>query len=725
MSAVEVKKLTCPVCYQLFNNPKYLPCYHSYCEGCLEKMQVQSKIICPECRKEAKVPARGVKEFATNFFINRLVDDLILKKKVAGEEKVNCDSCNEKDPVVSFCPDCNSFLCHACNDFHKRSKMFSSHGMVPLTELKSNKDVPIQAKPIVPLCKDHDEQLKYYCETCDELVCMYCTTKTHSGHNHDSLKNMASKHRSQLKKVTTPIEEMIQDLSGAHDNIDKVLKKIRKQGDEVNKKIDQHYDELVEKLMKQKDQMKQQVHDTVSQKEKALTTQLDEVDSTQAELVSMKELNDALEKSSDQEALSAKKQVIDGMQQLTEKYKKLKHPVQSVSIEFTPSKDPFPQFGSFSAIASLRTSVVASLPQSIIVGRKVEVMIITKDSNGDHCSTGGHMVFVQLKSFTDNVTVGEVRDNNDGSYVASFVGKQVGETKLHVSINGEEIRGSPYSIVVRNYKALNLPNKIVNNNGSMGETWGVAFGRNGVWAVADRSHHCVYVFDGQEKLVRKVVSSGSNTGQFSHPHGVAFDNDNHLYVADSSNHSVQKFYDNGNYLLQFGGHGSGDSQLANPYGITTHNGRVYVADNGNHRISVFQYNGQFCISFGSDQLGGPYDVAVNVNNQLLVADCNNHCIVTFTLDGQYVSKFGTQGSNRGQLKSPYSLATDVNGFILVSDGNHRVSVFDHVGNFIHCFGSKGSANGKYIYPYYVALSPNGSIYVSDCYNERIQIFTNY
>ena len=70
-----------------------------------------------------------------------------------------------------------------------------------------------------------------------------------------------------------------------------------------------------------------------------------------------------------------------------------------------------------------------------------------------------------------------------------------------------------------------------------------------------------------------------------------------------------------------------------PYGITTHNGRVYVADNGNHRISVFQCNGQFCISFGSDQLGGPYDVAVNVNNQLLVADYSGHCIVTFTLDG--------------------------------------------------------------------------------------------
>ena len=85
------------------------------------------------------------------------------------------------------------------------------------------------------------------------------------------------------------------------------------------------------------------------------------------------------------------------------------------------------------------------------------------------------------------MTVGEVRDNNDGSYVASFVGEHGGEAKLHMSINGQEIKGSPYSIVVRNYQALNRPNKIVNNNGSMGQPWGVAFGRNGVWAVADYS----------------------------------------------------------------------------------------------------------------------------------------------------------------------------------------------------------------------------------------------
>ena len=75
---------------------------------------------------------------------------------------------------------------------------------------------------------------------------MYCTMKDHNGHDHDTVKKMASKHWFLLKEVTTPIEGMIQDLSGVYNKIGKMKRKIRKQGDEVNKQIDQHYDELVE-----------------------------------------------------------------------------------------------------------------------------------------------------------------------------------------------------------------------------------------------------------------------------------------------------------------------------------------------------------------------------------------------------------------------------------------------------------------------------------------------
>ena len=350
MAAKELKRATenlaCPVCYQVFRNPKYLPCYHSYCEKCLEKMQKHSKITCPECRKETAVPAGGVKELPNNFFINHLVDEFILKRKVDGEEDVKCNKCDEDDPVVSYCPDCSLFLCQVCNEAHKCDKSSRGHGIVLLTELRSNKDVPIQAKVKVPLCKEHDYELKHYCETCEQLVCLYCTMKEHSDHNHNTVKKMADKHCKKLHKITAPVEEMIRDLSETHNNIDKMKVKVRQQGDEVDKQIDYQYDELIQKLLQQKEQLKQQAHDVVLQKEKALIIQLEEVEYTQAEVLCMKELKVALEKSSNQEALSAKKQVNDHMRQISDKCNRLSvHPSQSATMEFISAKVPFPLFG--------------------------------------------------------------------------------------------------------------------------------------------------------------------------------------------------------------------------------------------------------------------------------------------------------------------------------------------------------------------------------------------
>ena len=734
MAAKEVKKatvnLTCPICYQLFNNPKYLPCHHSYCEQCLEKMQVQNKIICPECRNETTVPAGGVKDLPNNFFINRMVDELVLKRKVEGEEEVKCDECDEDEPVVAYCPECNMFFCQICNEPHKRSKRFHGHGIVPLTELRSNKSIPLEAKIKIPLCKEHDEQLKYYCETCEQLICMYCTVKEHNGHNHDTVKKMATKHRNELKDVTAPVDEMIRDLSEAHDNIDKMKKKIRRQGDEVDKKIDQHYNELVQKLMKQKEQVKQQAHDAVSQKEKALTVQLEEVEYAQAEVLSMKELKDAIEKSSDQEALSAKKQVIDCMQQITDKFNKLNtDPLQSATMEFVPSKESFLQFGQLFTHIDPGACEVVNLPNRITVGKELKFSIITKYRNGSQCSIGGSQVSVQLESNTGEVTSAQVRDNNDGSYMASLVVQQGGEVKLSAFVNGQQIKESPYSVVVQqsiDYTRVGKPSKIVNNDGNMGNPWGIAFGKNGMWAVADYTKHCVYIFDGQDQLIEKIGSHGNGNGQLTNPAGVTFDSNNHLYVADYSNNRVQVFDVSGKYLHQLGSGGSGNSQLSGPVGITTHNNKVFVTENNNQHISVFHTNGQFSHIIGKGQLGEPYDVTVNTNNQLLVADMDHHCIYTFTLDGNYVSKFATRGSDKGRLHEPCGLTTDLYGFILVADtDNHRVSIFNKDGKFIHCFGSRGSDDGKFIFPSGIAISPNGNIYVSDNCNNRVQIFSTY
>ena len=263
------------------------------------------------------------------------------------------------------------------------------------------------------------------------------------------------------------------------------------------------------------------------------------------------------------------------------------------------------------------------------------------------------------------------------------------------------------------YTRVGKSSKTVDNNGNMGYPNDIAFAKNGMWAVTDFTKHCVYIFDEQDQLIRKIGSRGSNSGQFQTPRGIAFDDDNCLYVVEDDS-LIQKFDISGNHLLQFGGK---DNQLNCPAGITIHYDKVFVADLFGH-ISVFQTNGQFSHIIGKGRLGSPHDVTVNTKNQLLIADNRHHCIYTFTLDGNYVSKFE---STRGYLAHPTGLTTDLYGFILVAvdDG---VSIFNEDGKFIHYF--EGPDDDKFSSPSGIALSPNGNICVTD-YKKRVQVFYTY
>ena len=739
MAAEQMKKvashLTCPVCYELYKKPKYLPCYHSYCEQCLVKLQKagSDSITCPECRKTSAIPCGGIKQLPNNFFINRIVDEVALKEKVTGEEDVRCDLCVREDPAVVLCFDCGVFLCSHCHESHKYSREYQGHSMSQLKELrKEKKDINVRPKAKPLLCQEHDMELNFYCGTCEQLVCHYCTTTDHFGHEHNTAKKMANKNRAELDDIIKPVEEMIGELSKTHQKVTTTREKVEIQATNVDQQIDDYYDQLQRRLQQQREELKKELHEVSSQKKKALSLQLEQMEHTQGQLESMKELNNAIKSGSDQEALFMKKQVTEDVKRMTDSYKRLKtEPVELATMQFIPVEEyqnSFPLFANvFYSEADPLTSMAEHISSLACVNNNVNFTIVTKNAQGDHCSKGGSKVIAQVQSSsTGDVIPVAVKDNQDGTYSASVVPKQAGEVKLSVIINGRHIQGSPYSVRCRNYFALNVPSKTVNGDGRLGGPFGIAFGKDGMWAVADHSNHCVYIFDSQDQVVKSFGAPGNGNGQFNWPTGVAFDDDNHLYVVDRDNHRVQKFNTRGEYMFRFGKYGSKNGQLLYPLGITVHNKRVYVADQCNHRISVFQCEGNFSQTVGqSGELQNPFDVAVT-NNQLLVANCHDNCISIFTLDGNYISKFGKDGAGRGDLSWPNSLTIDMYGNIITTESdNNRVSVFNKDGDFVHCFGSKGFAEGQFSYPCGIALSPNGSIYISDRNNKRIQIFSNY
>ena len=720
--------VTCLVCSEVFKNPKCLSCCHSYCKDCLEDLQEESKIMCPnrKCKRETEVPEGGVKDLPTNFFVEHLVDEYMLKRKVGGEEEAQCDNCDKDDPVVSYCSHCSLFLCNICSESHKRDKRTVGHErrIVLFSELQAKKHmVPLRTKPKTVMCEKHNIELSFYCETCKELICMCCSTQEHSEHSHNAADQLAGKVRDELKKITAPVKEMKECLSRACNNLNEMAKEIEQFSVDLNHDVDQHYDELIDNLIKQKEEIKQQLQFTVLQKKKVVIGQLEEVQCMQEQVQSMVELKNTIERGSSQELLFARHQVINRMIEVTDKYSTVNiDPVQSATMEFLPNKVSLPQFGQIFTHIDPAASEVANIPQYAFIGQEVELVVTTKYHFGYKCSKGGSQIVVELEYRSGDVTVAQVKDNKDGSYVVNFVPEQAGKAKLFVSINGLQTRENPYTFMVhKSYLAVDQPSNIVNRKGKMGQPWGIAFGENGMWAATDWFKHRIYLYNNQDELVLKFGAHGTNVGQLNFPYGIAFDAHNRLYVADGGNHRVQKFDATGKHILQFGCRGSGEGQLNSPCSVIIHNDKLYVADCYNHRVSVFQKNsGEFCGFIGEGHLDAPYDLVVNTDNLLLVVDHDQHCVCTFTLEGEFVGKFGSKGKGVGQLKEPCSLTTDMYDSVLVADtGNNRVVVFDKDGK---CVGSFAS---EFNFPRGITLDQNGTIYISDSSNKRIQVFSAF
>ena len=552
--------------------------------------------------------------------------------------------------------------------------------------------------------------------------------KDHFKHDHDTVKEMATKHIKELDKIMEPVEKMIDGLSIACKKIINTRKKIGIQAEDIDKEIDRYYEELHCRLQQQRDELKKELCDASTWKKKEVTLQLEQMEHTQAQLESIKELKNALKNGSDQEALLMKKKVMEDVKRISDSYNKLDiQPVQSATMEFIPveeHKKSMPRFAHLCHGDVYPLNCEVDCPKWSIKGKAVHIKLVAKDRSNHLCHKGGSEVVIEAQSSEGDITPTQVKDNDDGSYSASFVANQVGDVKLSIAIKGQHIKGSPFNVkVCKKYTTISKPSKVVNQGWRMGSPFGIAFSRDGMWAVTNNSNHCVLIFDREDQLVREFGSIGTNNVFNSQP-GIAFDDNNHLYVTDHFNHRIQKFDIKGTYLLTFGTStkGRGNGQLNGPVGVTVHESKVYVVENGNNRVSVFQCNGQFLHIIAANRLERPWYIAVSANH-LLVADRCHGCISIFTLDGNYVGKYGTQGTGRGQLDSPCGIATDMYGYILVTERNNRVSIFDNEGAFIHSFGSKGSGLGQFSNVCGIAVSPAGDIYVCDTGNKRIQIFT--
>ena len=693
------EQLNCSICLDTYTDPKILQCFHVFCRPCLVSLGVQDQqgqlsLTCPTCRQATPIPARGVAGLQSAFHINNLLEIL----EYPARKPENAPATPERETPT---------------DLNLGNK--TSHCFV-----------------------HKDKELELYCETCGELICLKCVTKSgkHYSHDYEELNVAFEKYKKEITSSLEPMEKQVTIIKKALALIEQYRGEISDQRAALEDYIHITFRRLREVLTVRETQLIGQLHKTTQGKLKGLAAKSDQIETTLAQLDScLHFMRESIKGGNKSDVLMMKTNTVHQVKELTT-------PFQADTLKPNTEANIV-----FSALANL-TAMCQSYGQVFtsgspdpskchttgkgleveVVGEKSTALLHAVSYEGKPCEEPIKSLECELVSeITGTRASCSVERTGQTQYEISYQPTIKGRHQLHIKVEGQHVRGSPSSVAVKSpVEKLGTP---ILTLGGVRAPRGVAINKRGEVVVTELDRHCVSVFSPSGEKLRSFGTPSSGQGQFHSPFGIAVDGEGNILVADYINNRIQKFTAEGQFLAEVGTKGSGPLQLIYPTGIAfnTSNNKVYVTDNGNHRVQVLNSDLTFSSTFGKQgsgkgQFSYPYGIACDSTGKVYVADTDNHRIQVFTAEGKFLRMFGRGGQGRGELARPWCVAVDTSGMVYVGGVNDRVSVFTSDGQFVASFGREGEGPGEFSSPRGLAVDNNGVVYVCDFSNNRVQVF---
>ena len=275
-----VKDVTeCPICTEMFCNPKMLPCFHTFCLRCIEQYGKDKRcgdtMSCPMCRKEFQVPVGGFTKLGVNFFLEQLIAALSASG-MGTREVVDCDVClvgkQCKVAATSFCMECEENMCDKCYNIHRSMEKAKNHHLSPLGGVSSIKATGKNAKR--NFCDKHPrEEIKFFCHECEISFCTTCSIARHNKHNCCEIGEIADKHKNRFKMYSDDVRELLTNikeqskringqLKSFYANIKDLHKNIMERSEAIKQMVDRHTHNLLEKLNFQKSNILKTINKT-------------------------------------------------------------------------------------------------------------------------------------------------------------------------------------------------------------------------------------------------------------------------------------------------------------------------------------------------------------------------------------------------------------------------------------------------------------------------------
>ncbi|KAL9836729.1 E3 ubiquitin/ISG15 ligase TRIM25-like isoform 2-T3 [Geothlypis trichas] len=210
-------ELICPICLELYRDPRTLECGHKYCRLCIKNY------MCPICAYNLGLTSEPPNIFKLHNSVEafKAITPKARRESLQqdeGAEKgktdvVPCEQClDEPQPAVKTCLICEASLCQAHLSKHNARAFHQEHILV---EVGAGREEERR-------CRDHGKLLECYCLREEKCICVLCSMAgAHKSHEVITMKEGHDKELVKLSSIMTDLQESKSDLVTALEELQK------------------------------------------------------------------------------------------------------------------------------------------------------------------------------------------------------------------------------------------------------------------------------------------------------------------------------------------------------------------------------------------------------------------------------------------------------------------------------------------------------------------------
>ncbi len=669
-----------------------------------------------------------MEELKTAFFVNRYKSNYYALERVHGKVEVKCEGCSDSGAKAeAFCRQCVTFICKECVKQHKKLKAFSSHEVDSLENLKQGRAREIEAKePPTKKCLTHKEPLVIYCFDCNSLICRDCTVKVHRDHNFEFSQISAPETKESLRHKVSVLKEISSSLLKGIEVISDTKQEVEAQGNSVADTINTSFNQLHLILEERKQQLLQESAKTVQEKIDKLTVQEKNLSLARVEVQSITDYTERfVSDCSDNEVMSMHTEVKKRIEQEIEQQSQ-----SGRNTEPVEEADMGVEVGCVEALQQLcqdkakitrlaidptQCAVRGEGAESALVNEITSLTVVTRLANNKITRRSTCRVTGQLKFLCEGSVVEcEVEPSGPGEYRIQYTPTVRGRHELTVSVDGQQVAGSPFPVsvsinptqlgkLVRVWRELREPTDIASNS-------------TGELVVAEVNGDILKLHeDGTKTTLVKELAS-----ELSLPCSLATDEEDNIYCTCLFTNKIMRCDKNGDNAQVYE-----VEQVEGPghWGVAVLGDEVLVCERYNEgTIMVYDRRDfKYLRRIVHKQSGTLFMISTDSHSNIYATDSDKHLVRVFNKDGVILRSFGCGDNGVKMMENPWGIC--VSGqFVYVTDlDGYNVSVFTTAGDHVTSFGHHGDGDGDFRNLCGITVDVNNFIYVNDVHS-KVQCF---